>query len=212
MQPDDSSPGPRPRSGLAITSLVLGIVGNLCLGPIAGIPAVIAGHVALGRARRLPAVYGGAGLAIAGLVLGYVSFVVGLAMMAILAGLTLPALAKAKGQAQSISCINNLKQLGLAARIYATDNDDRYPTNLATLGPLVGAARVFVCPADSGRQPLAGTNWSRLEDRNVSYEFLTPGGLESEIADQPAFRCPRHGHVALGNGLVVKDAEPPRSP
>ena len=39
---------------------------------------------------------------------------------AIMAGMTLPALAKAKDKAQSIQCINNLKQIGLAARIYAS--------------------------------------------------------------------------------------------
>ena len=57
-------------NGLAIASLVLGILALLCLGPITGIPGVICGHMALGQIRRSG--QGGRGLAIAGLVIGYI--------------------------------------------------------------------------------------------------------------------------------------------
>ena len=56
-------------SGLAIASLVLGIVG-LCTG-IAGIAAVICGHMALNQIKQSNNMIQGRGLAIAGLVLGY---------------------------------------------------------------------------------------------------------------------------------------------
>ena len=39
-------------SGLATTSLVLGILSYLCCGPVCGIPAIITGHIALGKVRR----------------------------------------------------------------------------------------------------------------------------------------------------------------
>ena len=39
----------------------------------------------------------------------------------------LPALAAAKKKAQKINCINNLKQVGLAFRIWEGDNGDKYP-------------------------------------------------------------------------------------
>ena len=47
-----------------------------------------------------------------------------LVLIAILAGMLLPALAKAKTKAHGIACMNNSKQLMLAWRMYAEDNDD----------------------------------------------------------------------------------------
>ena len=52
------------QKGLAITSLVLGVLSLVCLGPLTGLPAIICGHIAHNRARRAPGQYGGSGLAI----------------------------------------------------------------------------------------------------------------------------------------------------
>ena len=72
-----------------------------------------------------------------------VELLVVIAIIAVLAALLLPALNRAKAQAQAIYCLNNLKQLHLAWYFYAEDNDDRLPRNW--IGP------------DAGRDPRAAS-------------------------------------------------------
>ena len=79
------APAPAPPSnGLAIASMVLGILAltsMCCLGcaaPMLAIPAVVLGHIALCQIRRPGSGQGGRGMAVAGLVTGYIALVIGI--------------------------------------------------------------------------------------------------------------------------------------
>lgn len=93
-----STPGPTvspPTSGLAIASLVCGLVGLISCSFLTGIPAVICGHLALSRIQASSGALGGRTLAVVGLISGYmclivIAFVVIGMLMVVLVGQSIP--------------------------------------------------------------------------------------------------------------------------
>jgi len=90
-----------------------------------------------------------------------IELLVTIAIIALLAALLLPALARAKESGRRASCINNLRQLHIALALYADQNDGLYPprTNIkrwpAYLQPIMDNLRIMICPTD---KPLPGSD------------------------------------------------------
>ncbi|MEM9080669.1 MAG: GYF domain-containing protein [Verrucomicrobiota bacterium] len=66
---------PVEQNTMALVSMILGILALLCFGILTGLPAVICGHLARGQIRRASVPQTGGGMALTGLILGYISIV-----------------------------------------------------------------------------------------------------------------------------------------
>lgn len=150
---------PQQTSGLAITSLVCGILGIISLGILAiltFLPAIICGHMALGQIGKSAGRIKGSGLAIAGLVMGYMQAVLAvISVIAILAGLALPAFGAVKEQALQAKALSNAKQLAVGCRIYAGEHDGKFPAKLEDLVPeIIPDAKILLCPYPDQKNPV----------------------------------------------------------
>jgi len=129
------------------------------------------------------------------------------APVAVLAGITLPALTQAKGKAQQIQCMNNLKQIALGMMLYASDNEDKFPPDFKSLDQYLGhSTRVLVCPQDPAGMPDSGA-WADFDFTKCSYEYLKPGlklNTLSSPATTPIARCKFHGTQAYADGHVQR--------
>ncbi len=105
-------------SSLAIWSLVLGILAVFLAG-LTAIPAVICGHLALGKIKRSAGTQSGGGLAIAGLVTGYLGFCT--LGIAVLAGLMAPLVIRQRNKANQTEAISNARQIGLLLFEFETE-------------------------------------------------------------------------------------------
>ncbi len=127
---------------------------------------------------------------------------------------------------QSKKCINNLRQIGLAFRLWSGDHDDHYSFNVSTkiggtlelcargkdgfdenlavhfksLSNELGAPVMLICPLDSSKSTAA--NFAELQSANISYQLRTGTKIDETNPEEVLAVCPLHNHVLHADGSV----------
>lgn len=134
-----------------------------------------------------------------------------IAIIAVLAGLLLPALARAKSKAHRIACASNLRQVGMAMRGFSNEHRDKYPCHVLpaeggamtrpnawehfiTLSNELASPKLFWCPSDTERKGSA--NFS------TSYDGLAYPTNQNRAV---SFFAGTHVYVYLTQTLIAGD-------
>lgn len=148
-----------------------------------------------------------------GMTLVEVAFVV--ALLGVIAMMLLPALHRPKrGSTARIKCANNLKQIGLAYKVFANDNDDKFPfliTNSLAFGNVTqawlhfqamsnesGSAKILICPSDR----------ERLNDQTADFftgPTATAMSLSSKSNRAVSYTASLDGDETLPNVILSSD-------
>jgi len=194
-------------SALAVTSLVLGILGLFTCG-ITALFGLILGIIALVKVSNSQGALRGKGLALAGTILSGVL----LLLLPVFAAMLLPALAAAHDKARQINCMNNEKQLALAVMLYSGDHNNRFPpanTWCDAIKSAAGTEKVFKCPAVNGdsrcdyafNAKLDGMEANQINPLTVMI-FEADGGWDAHGG--PELAAPQRHH---GKSMIVAFAD-----
>jgi hypothetical protein len=108
---------------------------------------------------------------------------------------------EARKEAEKIDCVNNLKQLGLAVRLWALDNGDRFPSSLVQMSNELNTVKVLLCPSDEAKQKWQTVPWTQFRDEMSSYRF-SAGETDETDPESIVSKCPIHHNYVLADGSV----------
>ncbi|HEY3396871.1 MAG TPA: type II secretion system protein [Armatimonadota bacterium] len=138
-----------------------------------------------------------------------VELLVVIALIAVLAAMLFPVFAAARGKAQQIKCLSNLRQLGLALAMYVGDYDDTYPYDVKPRAPAApGAAPAYDGTNKWDGSPIVGVLAPYA--RSAALPFC-PDHPEKPADIGPLTNYEFNGYLALNDSPLAPHAGPVRT-
>ena len=193
------APVPPKTSGLAISSLILGLLGFCGLTAIVGL---ILGIIAMVRISKSEGRLKGQGLAIAGVIISAV-------FLLLLPALVLPAVAKAKAKILDIACLGNAQQINMAVIMHTQANSNTCPPAASWCDAIQAnliLTNAFQCLAANNSNRCHYAFNARLDGLSMNeiknpaqtvMIFETDGGWNLSGGSELKPRKPRHGRMIV---------------
>jgi type IV pilus assembly protein PilA len=185
---------PPTTSGKAVASLILGF---LFFAFPAAVAAVVLGHMALSDIRKSAGRITGQGIAIGGLVLGYLGIAI-IPVTLIIAAIAIPNFVRARMAADQASAVGALREINVAATSYAATYDNGFPPDLATIS---GTTSVASCDH-------AGLIDGMLASGTRYGYVFTYTATSGESSSNPPPKAPGSGCSVMGSAGYAVTAEP----
>ncbi len=144
-----------------------------------------------------------------------IELLVVIAIIAILAAILFPVFARAREKARQSSCMNNLKQIGLATMMYVQDYDEMFPIDwyraqsadtchtwcamtlptLESINAYVKNRQIWVCPNDKTRDPWTSSMTPLQGQRRISYWNMLHRFRDLSTIQRPAEENLFYDHI-----------------
>lgn len=179
--------GEQQTDGKATGSLILGILSLLCFSFLAGIPAIILGHISRKNIRQSMGRLKGDGMALAGLIMGYISIAF-IPVTLIIAAIVIPNLLRAKLAANDSAAAAVMRTINTAQISYKSSYPNRgYARDLSTLGS--GSAGECGTPSEDAAC-LLNSNVTRGPRYGYRFSMTAVCGADNSCTDYLAVATP----------------------